>query len=215
VVATASAPRRLIVAITGATGTILGVRLLQALRGSGVETHLVLSRWGARTLIHETPFTVDEVRRMATRSYAEGDQGAAISSGSFVTMGMVIAPCSVKTLGEIAHGYGKDLVHRAADVVLKEKRRLVLAVRESPLSEIHLENMLKLARMGVVIAPPVPAFYNQPRTIDDIVNHTASRLLDLFDIHVEARRWNGVMGAGGKAKASRGRAARRQRPSGT
>lgn len=194
--ATASAPRRLIVAITGATGTLLGVRLLQALRGSGVETHLVLSRWGARTLIHETPFTVDEVRRMATRSYAEGDQGAAISSGSFVTMGMVIAPCSVKTLGEIAHGYGKDLVHRAADVVLKEKRRLVLAVRESPLSEIHLENMLKLARMGVVIAPPVPAFYNQPRTLDDIVNHTASRLLDVFDIHVEARRWEGVMGTG-------------------
>jgi len=196
VAATASARRRLIVAITGATGTLLGVRLLQALRGSGVETHLVLSRWGARTLIHETPFTVDEVRRMATRSYAEGDQGAAIASGSFVTLGMVIAPCSVKTLGEIAHGYGRDLVHRAADVVIKEKRRLVLAVRESPLSEIHLENMLKLARMGVVIAPPVPAFYNQPRTLDDIVNHTASRLLDVFDIHVEARRWEGVMGTG-------------------
>jgi len=195
VAATPSA-RRLIVAITGATGTILGVRLLQALRGSGVETHLVLSRWGARTLIHETPFTVDEVRRMSTRSYAEGDQGAAISSGSFVTMGMVIAPCSVKTLGEIAHGYGKDLVHRAADVVLKEKRRLVLAVRESPLSEIHLENMLKLARMGVVIAPPVPAFYNQPKTIDEVVSHTASRLLDLFDIHVDARRWDGVLGTG-------------------
>jgi 4-hydroxy-3-polyprenylbenzoate decarboxylase len=204
VAATASAPPRLIVAITGATGTILGVRLLQALRGSGVETHLVLSRWGARTLIHETPFTVDEVRRMAARSYAEGDQGAAIASGSFVTLGMVVAPCSVKTLGEIAHGYGKDLVHRAADVVLKEKRRLVLAVRESPLSEIHLENMLKLARMGVVIAPPVPAFYNQPKTIDEVVGHTASRLLDLFDIHVDARRWDGVMGTGrargGRAK---------------
>ena len=205
----ASPPRRLIVAITGATGTIFGVRLLQVLKGSGVETHLVLSRWGARTLLHETPFTVDEVRRMATRSYAEGDQGAAVSSGSFVTMGMVIAPCSVKTLGEIAHGYGKDLVHRAADVVLKEKRRLVLAVRESPLSEIHLENMLKLARMGVVIAPPLPAFYNHPRTIDDVVDHTVSRLLDLFDVHVEGARWDGVMAIGGKKKRAR------QRRSGT
>jgi 4-hydroxy-3-polyprenylbenzoate decarboxylase len=204
VAVTTSPPRRLIVAITGATGTIFGIRLLQVLKGTDVETHLVLSRWGARTLIHETPFTVDEVRRMATRSYAEGDQGAALSSGSFVTMGMVIAPCSVNTLGAIAQGHGKDLVHRAADVVLKERRRLVLAVRESPLSEIHLENMLKLSRMGVVIAPPLPAFYNAPRTIDDLVNHTVSRLLDLFDIHVEgAERWNGLMAVGGKRPAAR------------
>ena len=202
-------PRRLIVAITGATGTIFGIRLLQVLKGTDVETHLVLSRWGARTLIHETPFTVAEVRKMATRSYADGDQGAAVSSGSFVTMGMVIAPCSVKTLGEIAHGYGKDLVHRAADVVLKEKRRLVLAVRESPLSEIHLENMLKLARMGVVIAPPLPAFYNHPQTVDDLVNHTVSRVLDLFEIHVDvAERWNGVMAIGGKRVARRKKPAR-------
>lgn len=197
-------PRRLIVAITGATGSLFGIRLLQVLKGSDVETHLVLSRWGARTLIHETPFTVAQVRKLATRSYAEGDQGAAISSGSFVTMGMVVAPCSVKTLGAIAHGHGKDLVHRAADVVLKERRRLVLAVRESPLSEIHLENMLKLARMGVVIAPPLPAFYNHPQTIDDLVNHTVSRLLDLFDIHTGvAERWNGVMAVGGKRVARR------------
>ena len=202
-------PRRLIVAITGATGSLFGIRLLQVLKGSDVETHLVVSRWGARTLIHETPFTLAQVRRMATRSYAEGDQGAAISSGSFVTMGMVIAPCSVKTLGEIAHGYGKDLVHRAADVVLKEKRRLVLAVRESPLSEIHLENMLKLARMGVVIAPPLPAFYNAPRTIDDLVDHTVSRLLDLFDVHVEGARWDGVMGTG-RPRPGRARKVRRR-----
>ena len=202
--ATTPVPRRLIVAITGATGSLFGIRLLQVLKGSDVETHLVLSRWGARTLIHETPFTVEQVRRMATRSYAEGNQGAAVSSGSFVTMGMVIAPCSVKTLGEIAHGHGKDLVHRAADVVIKERRRLVLAVRESPLSEIHLENMLKLARMGVVIAPPLPAFYNHPQTIDDLVNHTVSRLLDLFDIHTGvAERWNGVMAVGGKRVARR------------
>ena len=200
-----SPPRRLIVAITGATGTILGVRLLQVLKGADVETHLVLSRWGARTLLHETPYTVDEVRRMATRSYAEGDQGAALSSGSFVTMGMVIAPCSVNTLGAIAQGHGKDLVHRAADVVLKERRRLVLAVRESPLSEIHLENMLKLARMGVVIAPPLPAFYNAPRTIEDLVDHTVSRLLDLFDIHVEARRWDGVMATGRRPRRAKKR----------
>ncbi len=202
-------PRRLIVAITGATGSLFGIRLLQVLKGSDVETHLVVSRWGARTLIHETPFTLAQVRRMATRSYAEGDQGAAISSGSFVTMGMVIAPCSVKTLGAIAHGDGKDLVHRAADVVLKERRRLVLAVRESPLSEIHLENMLKLSRMGVVIAPPLPAFYNHPQAIDDLVNHTVSRLLDLFDIHVDvAERWNGVMAVGGKRVARRKKSAR-------
>ena len=196
-------PRRLIVAITGATGSIFGIRLLQVLQGTDVETHLVLSRWGARTLIHETPFTVAQVRRMATRSYAEGDQGAAVSSGSFVTMGMVVAPCSVKTLGAIAHGHGQDLVHRAADVVLKERRRLVLAVRESPLSEIHLENMLRLSRMGVVIAPPLPAFYNHPQTIDDLVNHTVGRLLDLFDIHLDvAERWNGVMATGGRRVAS-------------
>jgi flavin prenyltransferase len=207
-----SPPRRLIVAITGATGSLFGIRLLQVLKGTDVETHLVLSRWGARTLIHETPYTVDEVRGMATRSYAEGDQGAALSSGSFVTMGMVIAPCSVNTLGAIAQGHGKDLVHRAADVVLKERRRLVLAVRESPLSEIHLENMLKLARMGVVIAPPLPAFYNAPRTIDDLVDHTVSRLLDLFDIHVEARRWDGVLAVGGKrVTARRPRTTRRRR----
>jgi 4-hydroxy-3-polyprenylbenzoate decarboxylase len=194
----AAPPRRLIVAITGATGSVFGIRILQMLQGTDVESHLVLSRWGARTLVHETPFTVEQVRRLATRSYAEGDQGAAISSGSFVTLGMVVAPCSVKTLGEIAHGYGRGLVQRAADVVLKEKRRLVLAVRESPLSEIHLENMLKLARMGVVIAPPLPAFYNHPKSLDDVVSHTASRLLDLFDVHVEASRWDGVMAVGGR-----------------
>jgi len=164
---------------------------------------------------HETPFTVEQVRRMATRSYAEGDQGAAISSGSFVTMGMVVAPCSVKTLGAIAHGHGTDLVHRAADVVLKERRRLVLAVRESPLSEIHLENMLKLSRMGVVIAPPLPAFYNQPQTIDDLVNHSVSRLLDLFDIHVEGARWEGVMASGGKRMARRKKSARSDPSPGT
>ena len=189
------APKRLIVAITGATGSIFGVRLLQVLQGSDVETHLVISRWGARTLVHETPYTIEEVRRLASHSYAEGDQGASLSSGSFVTMGMVVLPCSMKTLSAIAHGHGEDLVHRAADVVLKERRRLVLAVREAPLSQIHLENMLKLSRMGVIICPPVPAFYIKPATIDDLVTYTAVRLLDQFDIAVDAPRWDGDLGA--------------------
>jgi len=196
---TRKGPKRLIVGITGATGSIYGIRLLQVLQGSDVETHLIVSRWGARTLIHETPYTLEDVRGMATRSYSESDQGAALSSGSFVTMGMAVLPCSMKTLSAIAHGHGEDLVHRAADVVLKERRRLVLCVREAPFNEIHLENMLKLSRMGVVICPPVPAFYSRPKSLDDLINHTVNRVLDLFDIHLDvAERWNGIMGIGGK-----------------
>lgn len=192
---------KLIVGITGATGTIFGVRLLQVLEGSGVETHLVMSKWATRTLVHETPYTVEEVQQMATRHYASGDQGAPISSGSFITRGMVVAPCSVRTLAAIAQGQGDNLVHRAADVILKERRKLVLVVREAPLSDIHLENMLKLSRMGVVIIPPVPAFYNHPRTIDDLVNHTVMRILDQFGIHVDvAARWDGGMLKDGKLK---------------
>ncbi len=186
------APRRLIVGITGASGSIFGVRLLQMLRGTDIETHLVMSRWGARTLVHETGYTPEQVQALATESHPLTDQGAPISSGSFVTMGMVIVPCSVRTLAAIAHGLGDHLVHRAADVVLKERRKLVLAVREAPLNEIHLENMLKLARMGVVIAPPVPAFYARPETVDEIVNFTAARLLDQFGIHVDMARWPGL-----------------------
>jgi flavin prenyltransferase len=186
-------PRRLIVALTGATGSVYGIRLLQALQGSDVETHLVISGWGARTLLHETPFSLEQVRALATRAYSENDQGAALSSGSFLTAGMVIAPCSMRTLSAIAHGQAENLVHRAADVVLKERRRLVLLAREAPLSDIHLENMLKLSRMGAVISPPVPAFYAKPRSVDDIVNHTIQRVLDLFDIHLDvAERWAGM-----------------------
>lgn len=185
--------KRLIVAITGATGAIYGVRLLEFLREAGVETHLVISPWGRRTLLHETSYTVDQVQRLATVSYASGDQGAAISSGSFLTMGMAIVPCSMRTLAAIAHGLADNLVHRAADVVLKERRRLVLAVREAPLSEVHLENMLKVTRMGAIVSPVVPAFYDHPRTIDDLVNHTVGRLLDLFDIHLAVgERWGGM-----------------------
>ena len=187
-------PTRLIVGITGATGTIFGVRLLQMLHGSGVETHLVMSKWAARTLIHETPHTLKEVQGLATHSYGLGDQGAAISSGSFITLGMVIAPCSMRTLAAIAHGLGDNLIHRAADVILKERRKLVLVVRESPFNEIHLENMLKLSRMGVVILPPLPAFYNQPQNLDDMINHIAMRIIDQFDIHLDVmNRWDGVL----------------------
>jgi len=189
-----SKPTRLIVGITGATGTIFGLRLLQMLYGSGVETHLVMSKWAARTLVHETQYSVKDVQRMATESYPIGDQGTAISSGSFITLGMVIAPCSMGSLAAIAHGLGNNLIHRAADVMLKERRKLVLVVRESPLNEIHLENMLKLSRMGVVILPPVPAFYNHPQNLEDLINHTTMRILDQFDIHLDVmNRWDGVM----------------------
>ena len=185
---------RLIVGITGATGAIFGIRLLEALRTHAVETHLVVSKWGARTLAHETNYTLEQVQHLATVSYSPGDQGAAISSGSFLTNGMVVAPCSVRTLAAIATGQGEHLIHRAADVILKERRKLVLVVRESPLNDIHLENMMKLSRMGVVILPPVPAFYNHPQSLDEMVNHIVMRILDQFDIHVDlTNRWDGDM----------------------
>src|SRR3954462_5453138 len=184
---------KLIVGITGATGTIFGVRLLQILEGTGIETHLVMSAWGARTLLHETPYTVEEVQQMAARFYPGADQGAPISSGSFLTDGMIVAPCSMKTLGAIANGISDNLIHRAADVILKERRKLVLMVREAPLSEIHLENMLKLSRMGAVILPPVPAFHTKPATLDDIVDGTVARVLDQFGLESGAPRWTGEM----------------------
>jgi flavin prenyltransferase len=194
---TQATPSRLIVGITGASGTIYGIRLLERLRALGVETHLILSRWGARTLIHETSYTVEQVRQLATRTYAPADQGAAVSSGSFLTMGMIVLPCSMRTLGAIAHGVGETLIPRAADVVLKERRRLVLGVREAPFHEIHLENMLKLTRMGAIVSPPVPAFYNRPGSIDDLVDHTVMRMLDLFDLHTsDTARWDGEMDSG-------------------
>jgi len=189
---------RLIVGITGASGSIYGVRIVEMLQKTDVESHLVLSKWGARTLIHETSYTLEQVQRMATHSYASQDQGAPISSGSFVTSGMVVCPCSVRTLAAIAHGYGDNLIHRAADVVLKERRKLVLVVREAPLSEVHLENMLKLSRMGAVIFPPTPAFYHHPQSIEEIVDQTAMRVLDQFGIHLPSQnRWHGEMSVTG------------------
>ena len=194
-------PTRLIVGMTGATGTIFGVRLLQMLHGSGVETHLVMSKWASRTLIHETAYSVKDIQGFATHSYSPLDQGATISSGSFVTLGMVIAPCSMRTLAAIAHGLGDNLIHRAADVILKEGRKLVLVVRESPFNQIHLENMLKLARMGVVILPPVPAFYNHPQNLDDLINHITMRVIDQFDIHLDVmNRWDGVLSGAKQSK---------------
>jgi flavin prenyltransferase len=182
--------------MTGASGSIFGVRLLQKLRGTGIETHLVMSRWAARTLVHETPYTPEQVQKLADVVHPLTDQGAAISSGSFLTMGMVVVPCSARTLAAIAHGIGDNLIHRAADVVLKERRKLVLAVRESPFSEIHLENMLKLARMGVVISPPLPAFYTRPNSIDEMVDHSVARILDQLGIHLATERWSGDMEVG-------------------
>ena len=190
--------KRLIVGMTGATGTIFGVKLLEMLRGTAVEAHLVMSKWATRTLLHETTYRPEQVEALATRVYHPGDQGAAISSGSFVTLGMVIAPCSMRTLAAIANGVGDTLVHRAADVILKERRKLVLLVRESPFNDIHLENMLKLSRMGAVIMPPVPAFYNHPRNLDDMIEHIVARTLDQFGLHLDAApRWDGNMSPDG------------------
>jgi flavin prenyltransferase len=186
--------RRLIVGLTGATGAIFGIRLLEALKDCEVESHLIISKWAQRTIEHETPYTVDQVLALATVNYNSANMGAAVSSGSFVTEGMVVIPCSMRSLSSIAHGYGEHLVHRAADVVLKERRRLVLVARETPLSEIHLENMLKLARMGVTILPPMPGFYNHPQSIGDIVDHIVARVLDQFGIAAPfAKRWEGQM----------------------
>lgn len=186
--------RRIIVGITGATGAVFGVRLLEALGAAGVETHLVLSKWGQQTVEHELGLTLAELRKRASVVHGAGNMAATVSSGSFRTEGMVIAPCSMRTLAAIAHGYGESLVHRAADVVLKERRKLVLVPRETPLSEVHLENLLKLARMGVAIVPPMPAFYNKPASVDDIVNHVVARVLDQFDIDAAfAKRWDGEM----------------------
>lgn len=196
-------PQRLIVGITGATGAIFGVRLLEALRQSTVETHLIVSKWGAHTLAEETGYSLDRARQLATYFHSANDQSAPVSSGSFLTDGMIVAPCSARTLAAIATGQGDNLVHRAADVVLKERRKLVLLVRESPLNEIHLENMLKLSRMGAVILPPMPAFYNHPRSIEAMVDHVVMRALDQFGIHMDlAERWGSEAAAPVGVKSS-------------
>jgi flavin prenyltransferase len=183
---------RLIVGISGASGTVYGVRLLEMLREAEIETHLVMSKSAEMTLAYETDLKPKDVRALAAVHYPVSDIGAAISSGSFPTMGMIIAPCSIRTMSEIASGVTSSLLSRAADVVLKERRRLVLAVRETPLHVGHLRSMLTLAEIGAVVAPVVPAFYNRPKTVDDIINHTCGRLLDLFGIDTGiVKRWKG------------------------
>jgi 4-hydroxy-3-polyprenylbenzoate decarboxylase len=182
--------RRLIVGLSGASGLVYGVRLLDLLRETDVETHLVVSRAAEMTFAHEMPEETRRLRDIADVYHAAGNVGAPISSGSFRTMGMVVVPCSVKTLAEVATGVTGNLLSRAADVVLKERRRLVLVVRETPLNLVHLRNMVTVTESGGIVMPPVPAFYTRPQSVDDIVTQTACRVLDLFDIDVgKLRRW--------------------------
>lgn len=193
--ASKSSVRRMIVAITGATGTVYGVRVLEALRAMKIETHLVVSKAGDQARALETDYSTAEVRGLADKVYSPSDVAAAISSGSFQTMGMIVAPCSVRTLSDIAHGVTSTLISRAADVCLKERRRLVLLFRETPLHAGHIKSMLAVTEMGGIIAPPVPAFYVKPRTIDDMVTHTVSRALDLFDLDTQTfPRWGETAG---------------------
>ncbi|HEY4142510.1 MAG TPA: UbiX family flavin prenyltransferase [Pseudolabrys sp.] len=181
----------LIVGISGASGAIYGVRLIEALRKAKVPSHLVISKSAALTLKEECDLTVNQVRDMADVTYSNGDIGAAISSGSFKTLGMVIIPCSIRTVSDIAYGTTDTLLSRAADVVLKERRRLVLVVRETPLHLGHLRTLTAATESGAIIMPPVPAFYHRPKTIDDIINQTVGRCLDLFDIDSGlVKRWN-------------------------
>ena len=186
-------PRRLIVGITGASGAIYGIRILQALQGSDIETHLVMSDSARITLAAETDFSVAQVEALATEVHNVRNIGASIASGSFKTIGMVVAPCSVRTLSEVAWGTTSNLLTRAADVVLKERRRLVLMLRETPLHEGHLRAMLQVTRSGAIVMPPVPAFYAMPKSIDEMVGHSVGRCLDLFGIDTGlAVRWNGL-----------------------
>lgn len=184
------APKRLIIGISGASGVTYGVRLLQLLRNAGVETYLVMSKTAELTFAYETDLKIAEVRELANVTHAIDDMTAAISSGSFRTAGMIVAPCSMRSMSEIASGVTTTLLTRAADVVLKERRRLVLMVRETPLHTGHLRTMTALSEMGAIIAPPVPAFYAKPDNLEEMVDHTVGRVLDLFGIDVGiVRRW--------------------------
>ena len=183
--------RRVVIGMTGATGAIYGIRLLELLREhSDCSRHLIISPWAEETITYETGYTVPQVRSLADEVYDVRDLAAPVSSGSFQTLGMVVLPCSMKTLSAIAHGYDDNLIVRAADVTIKEGRPLVLCPRESPLSAIHLENMLKLSRLGVKLVPPMPNFYQHPVTIDDLVRYQVIRTLDQLGLHLEdAGRW--------------------------
>ncbi len=181
---------KIILGLSGASGAIYGIKTLELLRQSKVETHLIVSKWGEYTIQKETTYSIEQVKKMADVYYETDDLAASISSGSFKTDGMIVAPCSMKALGGIASGFNSDLMMRAADVCIKEKRKLLLLTRETPLSAIHLENMLKLSRTGAIIMPPVPAFYTAPKNIDDIVMQTVGRILDCFGIEIsQLIRW--------------------------
>jgi len=186
-------PQRLIIGITGASGAIYGIRLLEMLQETPVETHLIISKAAHLTIASETNRELKQVQALADVTHPVHDIAASISSGSFATDGMIIAPCSVKTLAEIATGVTQSLMTRAADVVLKERRRLVLMVRETPLTSVHIRNMQTVSDMGGIIAPPVPAHYSRPESVEDIVNHNASRVLDLFGVDTgKLTRWSGL-----------------------
>ena len=186
--------RRLIVAITGATGSVYGIRILETLRRIGNwETHLIVSEAGALNAWQDHRLTRKDIGKLADVVHNARDVGASIASGSFITHGMVIAPCSMKTLAGVAHGFSDNLVTRAADVILKERRRLVLLPREAPLNLVHLRNMVAVTEAGAIVFPPVPAFYSHAKTIDDLVNHTVGRVLDLFGVeHAGIKRWHGM-----------------------
>lgn len=184
--------KKIIIAMSGASGAIYGIRLLEILKQQNIETHLVISEGAALTIKAETTYSIEAIKNLANYYYDDKDLGATISSGSFKTSGMIIAPCSMKTLASIAHSMEDTLISRAAGVVLKDRRKLILMTRETPLHIGHLENMLKVASYGGIIAPPVPAFYNNPASIDDIVNHSVTRVLDFFDIETNLiKRWGG------------------------
>ncbi len=183
-------PQRLIIGISGASGAVYGVRLLELLRDTPIETHLVVSKSALITVSHETGLSWSDLKPMASVCYSNQDIGAAIASGSYKTLGMIVAPCSMRSMSEIASGVTSTLLTRAADVILKERRRLALMVRETPLHRNHLRTMTELAELGAIIAPPVPAFYALPKTLDEMVDHSLGRVLDLFDIELGiVRRW--------------------------
>ena len=185
---------KLIIGITGASGAIYGIRLLEVLSAANeVETHLIISGVGEEIIRHDTDWKVEKVKALADVYYESGDIGARLASGSFRTDGMVIAPCSMKTLSAIANSYTDNLITRAADAILKERKRLVLLARETPLHLGHLRNMVKVTEMGAVVFPPIPAFYHRPKTIQDLVDHTVGKVLDMFDIkHELFKRWDGL-----------------------
>ncbi|HCJ57871.1 putative UbiX-like flavin prenyltransferase [bioreactor metagenome] len=186
---------KIVIGITGATGTIYAVKLLEALKYmEHIDTHLIMSTWAIKNLEIETDYSLDYVKSLATIVHDNQNLGASISSGSFLTDGMIILPCSMKTLSSIANGYDDNLISRAANVMIKENRKLILCPRETPLSVIHLENMLKLSRLGVKMIPPMPAFYSKPESIEDIINHTVMKILDQFGVDYDkGKRWRGIL----------------------